>query len=343
MRIIRLFDVASLYPSLMVMNGYTSRNIPSAETFENVYHDRLKAKAKGDKRKSDTLKLVLNTTCGAMLNQYNDLYDPLMGRSVCISGQLYLTELAMTYVKACRTIKLIQLNTDGVMFSIEKEEMPKIYAINEEWQERTGFILEEDKIKKIIQKDVNNYIMVTLDDNVITKGGYVTYGIPPAGAFNINNNYTIVKKAIVDYFVKGVPMEETINSCNDILEFQFIAKAGSKYSRAYQLINGKKVEIQKVNRVYASNDCSFGKLYKVHAVTGKAAKIEDLPQFCIIDNRNELAIDAVDKNHYVERAKKMINDFLGVKPKKINRRKLNKMKKETLLLLESEENKYDNS
>ena len=33
-RIIRNFDVASLYPSLMIKCGYTSRNIPSPKVFE---------------------------------------------------------------------------------------------------------------------------------------------------------------------------------------------------------------------------------------------------------------------------------------------------------------------
>ena len=52
----------------------------------------------------------------------------------------------------CKTIKIINFNTDGVMFSIDKDEMPKIYAINEEWQNRTGFELEDKKIQKIVQK-----------------------------------------------------------------------------------------------------------------------------------------------------------------------------------------------
>ncbi|HHY70450.1 MAG TPA: hypothetical protein GX519_02070 [Thermoanaerobacterales bacterium] len=304
---------------MMIQCGYISRNIPLAAIFEKVYHDRMKAKQEGDKRTSDTLKLVLNTTYGAMLNKYNALYDPLMGRSVCISGQLFLTDLVMAYVKTCKTIRIINFNTDGVLFSIEEDEIAKVYAINEEWQKRTGFILEEEKIKKIIQKDVNNYIAIPtgpLYDEKgkprwKCKGSYVTYGMSMVGAWNINNNYTIVKKAIIDYFVKGTPVEETINNCNDILEFQFIAKASSKYSRAYQLVDGKEIPIQKVNRVYASKDCRFGKLYKVHKETGRAAKIEDLPEHCIIDNRNELTIEVVDKEHYIQKAKKMINDFLG--------------------------------
>ena len=310
-RIIRNFDVASLYPSLMIRCDYVSRNIPSAEIFEKVYHDRLKAKKEGDKKTSDTLKLVLNTTYGAMLNPYNSLYDPLMGRSVCISGQLFLTELTMAYIKACKSIKIINLNTDGVMFSINEEEMPKIYAINEEWQNRTGFILEETKIKKIIQKDINNYIAVTSDGDIKTKGAYVTFGISQAGAFNINNNYPIVKKAIIEYFVNGTPVEETINNCNDILEFQYIAKASNKYSYCYHIVDGKKVPVQKVNRVYATKDTQYETLYKVHKETGRPAKIEDLPKHCIIDNRNELTIEDIDKEHYIQKAKKMIQDFLG--------------------------------
>jgi hypothetical protein len=318
-RVIVNFDVASLYPSLMIRCGYISRNIPSAAFYEKVYHDRLKAKKEGDKKTANTLKLCLNTTYGAMLNKYNPLYDPLMGRSVCISGQLFLTELVMAYLRDCKTIKIINFNTDGVMFSIDKDEMPKIYAINEEWQNRTGFELEEDKIQKIVQKDVNNYIMVPIGGlydkdgkpRWKVKGGYLTYGMSMAGAWNINNNAVIVKKALAEYFVKGIPVEKTITECNEILEFQYIAKAGSKYTHCYQLINDKKVPVQKVNRVYATKDKRYGTLYKVHRETGRPAKIEDLPKHCIIDNRNELNIRDIDKEHYIQKAYKMISDFLG--------------------------------
>ena len=310
-RIIRLVDIGSYYPSLMVKYGYTSRNIPHPKEFENVYHARMKAKAEGNKVIDTNYKLVLNTTYGCMLNQYNDLYDPLMGRSVCISGQLFITELVMTYIKELKTVKVIQTNTDGIIISFDKSEHDKVKAINREWQERTGFTLDEEKIEKIIQKDVNNYIIVNEGGRVQTKGGYVTYGESPFGAWNINNNYTIVKKAIIDYFVKGTPVEETINNCNDILEFQYIAKASSKYSHCYQIIDGKKVPVQKVNRVYATKDKRYGTLYKVHRETGRHAKIEDLPKHCIIDNRNELNVRDIDKEHYIEKAKKMVSDFIG--------------------------------
>jgi hypothetical protein len=89
-------------------------------------------------------------------------------------------------------------------------------------------------------------------------------------------------------------------------------------------VDGGQVPVQKVNRVYATADERYGKLYKVKAENDSTAKIEMLPEHCIIDNDNHLTIDAVDKTFYIEMARKRINDFLGIKPEKNTRRK-NKM------------------
>lgn len=342
-RIIRNYDVASLYPSLMVYNGYTSRNIPSSEIFENFYHTRLKAKASGDKHTANTLKLILNTTYGASLATTNPLYDPLMGRSVCITGQLYILELAMRYLQECSTVRIIQLNTDGIMVSLEEDELPTIYRINDEWQESKSLLLEEEKIRSIYQKDVNNYVMVGEDGKVKTKGAYVTYGMAPAGAFSINNNHTIVKRAVVDYFAHGIPVEDTILASTDIHDFQIIAKAGGGYRSVYQVppnfedykkqwqrdnryrdtdgklksppfrwenYNGSRKLIQRVNRVYASVKPYLGTLVKVKS-DGSVGKIGGLPESCIIDNKNELTLADVDKSWYIELAHKYIADYLG--------------------------------
>lgn len=315
-RIIRNFDVASYYPHLMTICGYTSRNIPSPEVFENVLEQRMKAKAAGDKATANALKLVVNTTYGAMLNQYNDLFDPLMGRSVCITGQLFLLEMAQNLYQNVEDLVIVQLNTDGVMIEFYEDQYEEVLAIVNEWQSRTGFELEEDSVALIAQKDVNNYVEVQPNGSVKTKGGYLVRGIAPAGAFNVNNNACIVATALKEYFVNGTPVEETINGCNDIFQFQLIAKAGAKYREAYHLVDGEQVPVQKVNRVYATKDERYGKLFKVKAENDATAKIEMLPEHCIIDNDNQLSIDDVDKTFYIEMAKKRINDFLGIKPEK---------------------------
>lgn len=331
-RIIRNFDVASYYPHLMTICGYTSRNIPSPEVFENVLEQRMKAKAAGDKATANALKLVVNTTYGAMLNQYNDLFDPLMGRSVCITGQLFLLEMAQNLYQNVEDLVIVQLNTDGVMIEFYEDQYEEVLAIVNEWQSRTGFELEEDSVALIAQKDVNNYVEVQPNGSVKTKGGYLVRGIAPAGAFNVNNNACIVATALKEYFVNGTPVEETINGCDDIFQFQIIAKAGAKYREAYHLVDGEQVPVQKVNRVYATKDERYGKLFKVKAENDATAKIEMLPEHCIIDNDNQLSIDDVDKTFYIEMAKKRINDFLGIKPEKKprgGRKKMDTTAKET--------------
>lgn len=310
-RIIRNFDVASYYPNLMINCGYTSRNIPSPQNFIDIVNRRLEAKHNGDKVTANALKLVVNTTYGAMLNNYNDLCDPLMGRSVCITGQLFLLEITQNLYEKIKGLRVLQVNTDGVMVEFDEDLYEQVLEIVNEWQERTGFKLEEDKIKAIYQKDVNNYIEIQTNGEIKEKGSYLVRGIATAGSFNVNNNMTIVATAIKEYLVNNTQVEETINNCTDIFQFQQIAKAGSKYSSAFQIVEGLEVPIQKVNRVYASYDQRHGTLYKVKAIDGSIAKIAGLPDHCIIDNSNQLTIDDIDKEFYINLTKKRINEFLG--------------------------------
>lgn len=364
-RSIRNKDVASYYPHLMTIPlskgrqyGFCSRNIPSPQVFVQTLEDRVKAKKAGDKDTANALKLVLNTTYGTMLNgrngvAYNDLYDPLMGRSVCITGQLLLLELSVHLTRECPTLKIIQLNTDGIMVSFDNSDEAKWQEITQEWQDRTGFELEEDFIQKIVQKDVNNYVEVPVGGGkpkvkggqlvrgILTNGNidFTTMGLPPwdnmtGGAFNINNNAVVVARAIRDYFVDGTPPEKTIEDCTSILDFQVIAKVGGKYSGVYHMVGDQEIPVQKVNRVYATTDRSYGTLYKTHAVTGNPAKVAGLPTHCVVDNNNQLPIEVVDRKWYLKLAQKYINDFLGVKPPRKNTRRINSLKKKSLAMFD---------
>lgn len=320
-RIIRNYDVGSYYPHLMTVNGYTSRNIPSAKIYEDVLDRRMKAKADGDKATANALKLVCNTTYGCLLNKYNDLYDPLMGRSVCISGQLYLLELSEHLHEKIPNLKIVQINTDGVMVEFDDEFYNDVIEITKEWEQRTGFDLEEDKVARIAQKDVNNYVEVQSDGTAKCKGGYLVKGVSNVGAFKVNNSAVIVATAIKEYFVNGTPVGDTINSCDDVFQYQMIAKAGTKYKESYHLVDGEKHPVQRVNRVYATSDERYGKLYKVKAEDDSTAKIDSLPEHCIIDNENAITIDQIDKTFYIEMAQKRVNDFKGIKPEKKTKRR----------------------
>ena len=310
-RVIQNRDVSSLYPTIIEEYQYLSRNVADPELYYRMRNDRITAKHSGDKQTSKDLKLPLNTVSGAQENKFNELYDPLPTRSLRISGQLFLTVLTMRLLNACKSIKLLNLNTDGLMYSVDKAELSIVDEICATWETETRFELETDEISKVWIKDVNNLLLIKTNGAVKTVGGYLNYGISEKGAWGINNNMVIVKKALIEYFVNGTPIEDTVNNSNDIFDFQIVAKAGSKYSRAYQLVNGDEVPVQKVNRVYSTSDTRYGTIIKVKAVDGSKAKIENLPEHCIIDNENQLTIDDIDKEFYINLAKKRLNDFTG--------------------------------
>ena len=331
------WDVSSLYPNIMINYGYVSRNVPDPMVFKDVVDTRLKAKKSGDKVTSKSLKLVINTTYGASLNKFNNLYDPLMGRSVCITGQLVLTDLAMRLKKECSSLTIINFNTDGVMFSVDKVELNIAYKIYHDWQNHYNLELEEDKIKKVVQKDVNNYCMIDDNGKIKAKGGYVAnYEMnkavekDPSALIN-NNSLNVVADAVVNNLLYNIPVKETIEKCNNILDFQIIAKTGRTYQKTFLGKDENKIEIQRVNRVYASKNKKTKTIYK-YKVDDKGKerfdKIANLPLHCVIDNENKLTVEDIDKKFYINMAQKRVDDFLGIKkPKKGRKKKMATTKK----------------
>lgn len=314
------YDVASLYPSLMIEYGYVSRAVPDPQAFANVKAERIEAKRTDDKKTAKALKSPLNKGYGAMLNPYNDMYDPKMGRSVCISGQLSIAELAATYTRIAG-LAIVQLNTDGVMVSVPEERYGEVLAANEWWQKQTSLELEEDRIEFVWQKDVNNYALRKTDGSEKVKGGYLARGIDSVGAWSINNNATIVAEALKRYLLDGTPVADTIRACDEPMRFQLIAKAGGKYSRVYQELfpepggeaGAETVERQKCNRVFATWDRKYGRLYKVKKADGSVAKVESLPEHCLIWNddleANPPPMSLIDKDYYIALAEKRARDF----------------------------------
>ena len=347
-RVILNFDVASLYPNSMLNFGYCSRAMEDPEAYRKLVERRLAYKHSGDKLRSNALKLPINTTYGAMLNAYNDLADRWAGRSVCISNQLAMTMLITMLCRKCETIDFVNINTDGIMFTIDRKEVKLAEDIIAEWSKITRFEMERDDFKKVIQKDVNNYIGITPDGKFKTKGGYVS--LYKGGSFK-TNSLQIIHKAIVEYLVNGVPAEKTINECTDIFAFQQIVKTGSTYEGSYHYVNGERVPIQKVNRIYAVKDAKYGAVVKGKWITEKRKKnkdtgkmestpvdppqwsetiISECPDHAFIDNENVLTVDDLDKGYYIDMAKKRIDKYINIDPTVA--RKIEKITKEVVIM-----------
>jgi len=293
-------DVESYYPALMIEYDYLSRNIKDPAKFREVRDTRLKYKAAKDKRQAP-LKIVINGTYGAMKDKYNGLYDPLMANNVCIAGMTLLLDLIEKLEPYC---EVVQSNTDGVLVKLRNyEDYDLIDDICYEWEQRTRMGLEFDEFAKVIQKDVNNYILVDADGNYKSKGAYVKKLNP------LDYDLPIVNEAVVNYFVKGIDPEETIFNCTELVKFQKIVKISSKYSHARY---GTRRMNEKVFRVFASVDENDKQLCKVK--DGVAEKIAYVPERCFIMNDDIKGMKVpgkLDYWWYWKLANKRIDDFLG--------------------------------
>lgn len=298
-------DVASLYPSLMIEYNLHSRNIKDPQKFVDIYHQRLELKKKKDPLQA-VLKIVLNSTYGVLKDKNNNLYDPLMSNKVCVYGQILLLDLIEHLEPHC---EIVQSNTDGVLIKMpdgmkEDEWFNTIDDIAYEWEQRTHLQLEFDEYRKVFQKDVNNYVVVDANGKYKSKGAYVK---------ELNNldygDFPVVNHALIEYMVKDVPIETFIYNCNELKEFQFVAKITSKYST---ILHGERPLKEKCIRVFASKNESDAGVKKVSVRTGKPEKISNSPEHCFIFNEDVTGVkcpEKLDKEWYISLARKRLDGF----------------------------------
>lgn len=298
-------DVASYYPALMIEYGYGSRNMSNPDKYRQIRDKRLELKKNKDPMQAP-YKIVLNGTYGAMKDKFNDLYDPRQANNVCVGGQLLLLDLIEKLEDHC---KIIQSNTDGILVKLNSmNDYERIIEICHEWEKRSRMNLEFDLYSKVFQKDVNNYVIVDKDGGYKSKGAYVKklnaldYDLP------------IVNQAVKNYILEKIPVEETINNCNKLKEFQRVVKVSSKFS--YALYGNQRLN-EKCLRVFASkneSDPGVRKVKEEKLLAGKidGDKIENTPEHCFIENGdiNEKRISRrLDRTWYINVAKKRLSDF----------------------------------
>lgn len=153
-------DVASYYPNLSIKFRVFPEHL--SETFCDVYerlYNRRKALPKTDMR-NGALKLALNGTYGNSNSQYSPFYDPKYTMTITINGQLLLCMLAEA-LAAIPTLELIQVNTDGIEYAVNREYLPECDRVSAEWEAMTRLTLDVENYRLFAQKDVNNYIAIT--------------------------------------------------------------------------------------------------------------------------------------------------------------------------------------
>ncbi|EAF2286804.1 hypothetical protein CPC26_06935 [Listeria monocytogenes] len=306
--LIIMADVDQLYPTMMIEYDLLSRGVSRPEKFEKILETSLKLKAEGRKKEREPYKRICNITYGAEGDKFNHMFDARNRLLVCVYGQLFMLDL-IEKLEAITSFELIQSNTDGVLIKIKEKDFEVLDDIVFEWENRTGLHMSFDFYQKVIQKDVNNYLIIDEEGNYKSTGAYVKK------LSDLDYDLAIVNKAVVNYFVHKIPVENTILNCDQLIEFQKVVKLTSKFE--YATYNRKK-QTEKVFRVFASNNEKDGELRKVKKTDDKLSsqKIANTPLNCFIDNSDITAKkipSELDKNWYIKLAKKRIKDFEGGK------------------------------
>lgn len=288
-------DAASFYPSIMLRYKFLSRNAKSRSIYRSIYNNKMSEK---DAQKKKIYKEIINKVFGCMKDVHSAMYDPLMANNVTVNGQLLLLDLIEHLEPVC---KLIQSNTDGLIIKAEESDFDKIDDICFEWEKRTGLKLDFDYYSEIWQKDVNNYIAKTEEGNYIRRGAFVKE------VGEIENDLAIVNEAVFKYITERIKPEITIRSCRQLKPFQRIIRLPRDYS--YIFHNGRE-NFDRTHRIFASKDISDTVVQMVK--NGKKEKIANCPEHTFIDNsdiNNKETPDKLDRNYYIELAKKRITDF----------------------------------
>lgn len=294
-------DVTAYYPSLQLRYKFGYRNMANPENFEKIHNENLNHKKSGDKVARLPYKIADNAISGQLKDPYSPLYDPRENNAITVNGQLLLVDLIEKLEPYCQ---LIQSNTDGILLRLRSlDDYEKIDDIVWEWEQRTGMRMEFDIFAKVFQKDVNNYLLVGPNGKTKTKGAYTK------GLSKVDYDLPIVNKAMIDHMVKGIPIEQTINECNELIMFQKVVKLSGKYWAVWH--NGK-YTFEKCYRVFASkspDDTYVGKCKKKGATIEKFA---NTPERCFIENgdiNGENVPSKLDRRWYITLTKERLRQY----------------------------------
>jgi hypothetical protein len=250
-------DVASLYPNIAIQNELYPEHLGHrfVEEYANLPKERKEWQAKKGKKctEANSMKLASNGTYGNSNNPYSVFYDPRFTMTVTINGQLLLCMLA-EWLLTVPTLKLIQINTDGITYRIHPSQREHARIIQRIWERTTRLVLEEAEYSRMWIRDVNNYVAQSLDGKLKTKGAYwfpvkfpddIAHAQPPAWHKDFSN--IVSTMAAVEHMVNGVDIERFIYSQGD--PFLFMCRA--KCDRSSKLMIGDQ-EVQRICRYYVA-------------------------------------------------------------------------------------------
>lgn len=261
--ILRDADVGSQYPNAIKKRKLFPVHLGIEWNMVGVNNItiRMAYKEKGKTEKkykglSDMYKLALNSGYfGKTLEKTNWQYGPEVGYFCTIGNQFEI--LMLIEMLELEGIHCVSANTDGIVCLFDKKLEDTYYKICHEWERIVGNneqgMLEYADFKLLAQESVNHYIGVKTSGELKIKGRFEV-----EGEIHKNNSdkiSRIERKAIVNYFAYGTPIEKTIKESENIWDFVIGKKSSWDYRwETINLSNNQVTQYKKVIRFYISKD-----------------------------------------------------------------------------------------
>lgn len=283
-------DVASYYPSIILQQQLAPKSLgqPFLEVYQSIVTRRLQAKREGDKVTADTLKICVNGSFGKLGSKWSALYAPDLLIQTTITGQLAL--LMLIEKLEAQGISVVSANTDGVVIYTKKGRLNDLRNVCFEWMLDTSYELEETHYRCIASRDVNTYVAVTTDGEAKRKGAFAGGGLAK------NPDCPIAFDAVAEFLAKAVPVEETINNCNDITKFVLVRRVtgGAEWKGQYL---GKAVRFYYSDDFANSAQIDYAKNGNKVSKSDGCKPLMDLPEVIPSD---------IDRARYIDMAKKLL-------------------------------------
>ena len=336
------YDVASYYPSIMADHSVYPEHLNKGafvglikwmrDTRVTVKHSNEKVI---DGIPKDVLalvlKIVINSIYGKFGFEKGSLYDRLAVLRVTVNGQLML--LMLCEALELEGISIISANTDGIMVKVYEDQEDKFNEISDWWREKTKMKADSDIVHCLIARDVNNYIAQfrTIKNGVPKlKLEYKGALNPFMYAIDLQKGYDmpIVAQAVSDYFLKGVPIMDTLQSATNILDFCKTQNVGRQFHvEETKVVNGKVKHIvcQRYVRFYVSNNGVV--IEKVHNDTGQRSRLAAGSVVTVLNTLDDkdIALRDINFRYYYQECIKIIDPIkLGITPKGSGKIKIKK-------------------
>lgn len=214
-------DVTGHYPKMIIDNKWAPNQLDQEKfstLMSKVYDDRVIAKKSGNTQKSNTYKIILNSTYGKFGDKNSFMYSPKCMVHTTLTGQLSLLMLIESLEEV--GLEVVSANTDGILVHIKRTDYDLFKSICDKWQKDSNLNLEETRFKAIYNESVNSYLAVQEDGHLKQKGSLFV-----EGDLAHNPTLKVCVDAVKNYLFDAKPVEETIlNYATDPRNFLMVKK-----------------------------------------------------------------------------------------------------------------------